>query len=236
MVGKKHFRDWAADLLLERRPFDEALTFYGLVPYFEAADGTRSGAWHRPFVLNGEELLPSRMELEREPFYQTDAFTDYALRFLDRAHASGKPFFLYLPYHAPHYPLQARAEDIARYRDTYRAGWDAIRAERFRRQRELGAVPANARLSTPGGETSTAFASPTAVSSTTIDPGPGSTPPSRTRSPWRWPCSRRWSTGRTATSDAYSTGSRPSASKTPRSTAPACCLSSTAVRVRSRNR
>lgn len=151
MVGKKHFRDWAADLLIERRPFDEALTFYGLVPYFEAADGTWTGEWHRPFLLNGEELVPSQMELEREPFYQTDAFTDYALRFLDRAHASGKPFFLYLPYHAPHYPLQAREEDIARYRDTYRAGWDAIRAERFRRQRELGAVPANARLSPPEG-------------------------------------------------------------------------------------
>ena len=149
MVGKKHFRDWASDLLLERRPFDEALTFYGLAPYFESPDGTWEGEWHRPFLLNGEELLPEQMDLEREPFYQTDAFTDYALRFLDQAHATGKPFFLYLPYHAPHYPLQAREEDIAPYRDTYRAGWDAIRAERFRRQRELGAVPANARLSPP---------------------------------------------------------------------------------------
>ena len=151
MVGKKHFRDWAADLLLERRPFDDALTFYGLVRYFVPSDGTWDGRWETPFLLNGEELLPSQMDLEREPFYQTDAFTDYALRFLDRAHATGKPFFLYLPYHAPHYPLQAREEDIARYRDTYRAGWDAIRAERFRRQRERGTVPANARLSSPEG-------------------------------------------------------------------------------------
>ncbi len=151
MVGKKHFRDWAADLLLERRPFDVALTFYGLVPYFVPPDGAWDGKWETRFVLNGEELLPSQMALEREPFYQTDAFTDYALRFLDQAHATGKPFFLYLPYHAPHYPLQAREEDIARYRDTYRAGWDAIRAERFRRQREQGVVPANTRLSPPAG-------------------------------------------------------------------------------------
>ena len=149
MVGKEHFRDWA-ERLRGRRLFDAALTFYGLTPYFLPPDGTLPEPLLRaPFSMNGEDLLPTDLNVEREPFYQTDAFTDHALRFLDQAQATGKPFFLYLPYHAPHYPLQAREEDIARYRDTYRAGWDAIRAERFRRMRERGIVPENVRLSPP---------------------------------------------------------------------------------------
>ena len=106
-----------------------------------------------PFVLNGQELQPEQLEIERQPFHKTDALTDYALRFLDQADANDRPFFLYLPYHAPHYPLQAREEDIARYRDTYRAGWDAIRAERFWKLREGDVLPADTPLS-PRRETS----------------------------------------------------------------------------------
>lgn len=52
------------------------------------------------------------MPLSRAPFYKTDVLTNYALRFLSEAAESGKPFFLYLPYHVAHYPLQAREEDI----------------------------------------------------------------------------------------------------------------------------
>ena len=71
------------------------------------------------------------MPVRDPPFYKTDVLTDYALGFLDRAEESGKPFFLYLPFHTAHYPLQAREEDIARYRGTCRAGWDAVRAARY---------------------------------------------------------------------------------------------------------
>jgi len=60
-----------------------------------------------------------------------------------------QPFFLYFPYHAAHYPLQAREEDIARYRRTYRAGWDAVRAVRHERMRTLDVIPPDARLSPP---------------------------------------------------------------------------------------
>jgi arylsulfatase len=71
-------------------------------------------------------------------FYSTDALTDYALDFLADARTLGKPFFLYLAYNAPHFPLQAPKEEIAKYADLYQKGWDAIRAERYERMKQLG--------------------------------------------------------------------------------------------------
>ena len=71
-------------------------------------------------------------------FYATTAIADHAIRCL-REHARenlAKPFFHYLAFTAPHFPLHALPEDIARYRERYRAGWDAIRAARYRRIRE----------------------------------------------------------------------------------------------------
>src|SRR6185295_7020525 len=68
------------------------------------------------------------------------AYTDHMLGYL-KEHAAmhaAAPFFAYLAFTTPHFPLQAPPEDIARYRDKYLAGWEAVRAERFRRQKELG--------------------------------------------------------------------------------------------------
>ena len=56
-----------------------------------------------------------------------------------------QPFFLYLAFNSPHFPLQAPADDIDRYRGRYRDGWESIRAERAKRIRDLGIV--SARLS-----------------------------------------------------------------------------------------
>jgi arylsulfatase len=75
-------------------------------------------------------------------FYVTNATADHAIQYL-RSHAErtpGQPFFQYLCFIAPHFPLQAPAADIARYRDTYQKGWNAIAAERYERQRQLGLV------------------------------------------------------------------------------------------------
>ena len=73
-------------------------------------------------------------------FYTTDANTDYAMRFLDEAGKVKKPFFLYIAYNAPHYPLQAWPEDIAKYRGKYMKGWDRLRRERYARQLKAGLV------------------------------------------------------------------------------------------------
>ena len=75
-------------------------------------------------------------------YYSTTAFTDHAIRCL-KEHAEkrpGQPFFSYVAYTAPHFPLQAPEADIARYRTRYSDGWDAIRAERLSRMSAMGIV------------------------------------------------------------------------------------------------
>ncbi|TVP96784.1 MAG: arylsulfatase [Planctomycetaceae bacterium] len=92
------------------------------------------------FVLNGEivkELLPD--------FYTTDTFTDYTLRFIEESDPD-LPWFGYLAFTAPHWPLQAHESDVAKYLDTYRVGPHVIRQRRFERLKELGLVPDDARL------------------------------------------------------------------------------------------
>lgn len=80
-------------------------------------------------------------------YFQTNLITKNALGFLDTATQQGKPFFLYLAYTAPHWPLVALQKDIAKYKGKYAKGWDALRLERFKKQQELGIVPASAALS-----------------------------------------------------------------------------------------
>lgn len=72
-----------------------------------------------------------------EGFYTTDAFVDHAIQFITER-PKDKPFFLYTAFNAPHFPVQAPAEDIARYRGRYKAGWDTLREQRHARQIELG--------------------------------------------------------------------------------------------------
>jgi arylsulfatase len=80
--------------------------------------------------------------------YLTDVFGDRAARLVTHhfAAASGRPFFLYLAFTAPHWPLMAPEAEIERYRGRYDAGWDELRAARFTRQRELGIVSRDAEL------------------------------------------------------------------------------------------
>lgn len=95
-------------------------------------------------------------------FYGTDALTDHALDFLADARTTpDQPWFLYLAFNAPHFPLQARPEDIARYRSRYTGGWDVLRQERLARMKRLRLVGKGTRLSprskyTNHGETVTA--------------------------------------------------------------------------------
>ena len=71
-----------------------------------------------------------------QPFYSSDYFTDQLIDFLP-AKAGGRPFFGYLAFTAPHYPLHAPAEDIARYKGRYDTGYDVLRAERLERLKAM---------------------------------------------------------------------------------------------------
>jgi arylsulfatase A-like enzyme len=76
-------------------------------------------------------------------YYLTDDLTDRAISMIRHAKASNprQPFFCYFAHIAVHAPLQCRDDDLAAQRGRYDAGWDAIRAERHRRQIELGVLP-----------------------------------------------------------------------------------------------
>jgi len=80
--------------------------------------------------------------VDPEGYYASTATADHAIRQL-REHAaqhSGKPFFEYVAFTEPHFPVQALQKDIERYRDTYLKGWDQVRQERWQRMKEKGIV------------------------------------------------------------------------------------------------
>ncbi len=80
-------------------------------------------------------------------FYTTDAITDYGLQFLEQARQTDKPFFLYMAYNAPHYPLQVKKDDYQKYINRYQIGWDHIRQQRYAKQQRLGILPPTVQLS-----------------------------------------------------------------------------------------
>jgi arylsulfatase A-like enzyme len=143
--GKEHFLDWVPEKMYASEVNDQSLTFWAMNEFFEPP----SGEFARPFILNGEEVNVDRIYHEKKPFFKTDALTDNALRWMDEPIRRKQPFFLFLGYGAPHYPLQARPEDIAKYRGLYLQGWDSIRMERYQRMVTLGIIPEWTKLSPP---------------------------------------------------------------------------------------
>jgi arylsulfatase A-like enzyme len=96
-----------------------------------------------------------------ESFYQTDAITDYALDFLEHDRHQNEtedhqPFFMYLAYGAPHFPLAAPQSLTEKYVSKYEAGWDTVREDRLQRMIERGVVPPDvvlpSRSNVPGRE------------------------------------------------------------------------------------
>ncbi|MDR6807330.1 arylsulfatase [Dyadobacter sp. BE34] len=94
------------------------------------------------FQLNGREI--QRYDTSR---YLTQAITDFAVEAIDRVKDQQNPFFLYLAYNAPHWPIQALPEDIARYKGKYLLGWDALREARYRKLVSLGIIQKEWKLS-----------------------------------------------------------------------------------------
>jgi arylsulfatase len=87
----------------------------------------------------------ARLEALPERFYSSRFYVRRMIDYLQGDQGDERPFFGYLAFTAPHFPLQAPAESIARYRGRYDRGYDAIHAERLQRMRQLGLVPENVR-------------------------------------------------------------------------------------------
>lgn len=132
MTGKWHLGLMGQEKWPLQRGFDR---FYGIL-----AGAT---SYFRPQGGRGLTLDNTRLEPPQQPYYTTDAFTDYALEFIRSNEGDGKPFFLYLAYNAPHWPLHAKEQDIRQFVDTYTQGWEKTRKERYERMVELGIVDKN---------------------------------------------------------------------------------------------
>jgi arylsulfatase len=151
MVGKWHLChihfDGKRQLNHESdEPFWDKKDGWPLQRGFEEFYGTIHGvcSYYDPFSLVRGNT-PARAEGAN--FYYTDAITDNATALIERYANRDKPFFLYVAFTAPHWPLQAPEADIAKYRQTYSVGWDMIRANRYRRQIQLGLISTNWPLS-----------------------------------------------------------------------------------------
>ena len=116
-----------------QRGFDR---FYGIV------DGV-TNFFSPHFMLEDE----SRVEMFPDDFYFTDAITDRAIGMVEEAVTDDRPFFLYLAHAAPHWPLHAHREDIARYDGVYDKGWDAIRTARHEEMNGRGVLKSNWKIS-----------------------------------------------------------------------------------------
>ena len=138
MSGKWHLNSTPID-----RGFDRYFGFLsGAINFFTGTD------WQ----IN-ENLMRLDREVYQAPadFYSTNAFTDFAIEFLEseskNKDRSNQPFFLYLAHNAPHFPLHALPEDIEKFRGSYSQGWDIIRNQRYQRLQELGIIDNTWRLS-----------------------------------------------------------------------------------------
>ena len=134
MSGKWHvgsFRpNWPTD-----RGFDR---YYGII----------SGACNYWAPEPSAQLLDGDAPVAELPadFYTTDYFSRRAAEFVEEADPE-RPYFLYLAYNAPHWPLHAWPADIAKYRGSYTVGWDVIRQRRLNRQQQMGLFPPHLELS-----------------------------------------------------------------------------------------
>lgn len=133
MAGKWHLGDgmaldWGFEDAFEMGPMD------GYGNNFPAPEG-RSNTGDRVFYDNGE---PTTLPPDT---FSTDYFVDRLISTVESSRGDGKPFFLYLPVQAVHWPLQAPDEYLDRYAGVYDAGYAPIRAARLARQKELGLIP-----------------------------------------------------------------------------------------------
>jgi arylsulfatase len=135
LSGKWHLGMHEYDQWPSQRGFEK---FYGIL-----AGGTN---YYNPVHPRGLWNNDDPVKPEGTSYYTTDAFTDYAIKFIDDNNDEA-PFFLYLAYNAPHWPLQAPEELVKKYRGRYLCGWDKLREERHARMLKLGIIGENCALS-----------------------------------------------------------------------------------------
>jgi arylsulfatase A-like enzyme len=124
-----HSGKWHVDGPVLAGGFDHSYCITDFDRYFNPKEHT----------LDDQPLPPVKLG---SGYYSTTAIARNAIDMLADHQAAyrGQPFFLYLAFLSPHYPLHALPEDMALYKDRYRAGWDVLRQERFARMKDMGLI------------------------------------------------------------------------------------------------
>jgi arylsulfatase A-like enzyme len=124
-----HSGKWHVDGKVLAGGFDRSLDMKNQGNFFTAAG-------------NSIDDMPVKVSGDESGYYATIATADHAIECLqDHAqHYRDQPFFHYIAFIAPHFPLHALPQDIAKYRDRYLEGWDQVRAARYARQQAMGIV------------------------------------------------------------------------------------------------
>jgi len=125
-----------------QRGFDRTLNLAAGGVHFSNQTGSKGNA---KLFLNGETISADDPRLN-PPWYGSDLWTEQGIKFIDEAMAEEKPFFWYLAHCAPHFPLMAPEQTIAKYRGKYLRGWDKLREQRYARQIESGLIETNWQL------------------------------------------------------------------------------------------
>lgn len=135
MAGKWHLSKQNTDYGPSGRGFKR---FYGIM------DGMAN--FFRPEGLQEDGQFIDNLP---EDYYFTDAIADKTIQYISEhvAAKSDQPFFGYVAFTAPHWPLHAKPQDIDRYRHTYKDGWDKLREQRLKRMKDLRLLPESASLS-----------------------------------------------------------------------------------------
>ena len=145
-----HSGKWHIDGKVLTAGFDRSLNMENQGNYFTAKG-------------NSIDDVPVKVPADEKGYYASIAVADHAIECL-KDHAANykdQPFFHYIPFISPHFPLHALPQDIAKYRDKYLAGWEALRATRFERQKTMGIT--NTTLSALEREVGPPYAFPAAM-------------------------------------------------------------------------
>jgi arylsulfatase A-like enzyme len=143
MTGKWHVTPYRPNLpgFAQNNPigrgFDE---FYGIITSIRSY-------YNPPSLMENNRVLPAT----QGDYHFTDAVTEHAVQYINGQKAD-QPYFLYVAYTAPHFPLHARESDVAKYRGKFKAGWDVLRKQRYQRLLDLKLIDPSWSLPPPNPE------------------------------------------------------------------------------------
>ena len=140
MSGKWHLGNkkgcWPSD-----RGFDRSFVFLNGAGSYYYPNGKGDNPKISSMAVDSSYYYPSV-----DGYYHTQAFTENAVKYIEE-HNSSSPFFMYLSFTAPHWPLQAPKETIRKYDGKYDDGWDKLRVARYERMKKLGIINDKCQLS-----------------------------------------------------------------------------------------